>query len=221
MLELPDFSKPFFYENNFNLSSDINRIAKILAHYELFKLSIDIPGSIVECGVFKGSSFIRFASFRELLSNPHSKKIIGFDNFGSFPETKFEQDKKPREKFIQDSSGEGISQEQLMEVLKRKGIEKNVELVKGDVNITIPQYVKDHPHLRISLLNIDVDVYEPTKTSLEFLYPLVVKGGVIILDDYCGLFPGANKAVEEYLGDKKHQIKRLPFCVSPCYLVRE
>ena len=45
MLELPDLSKPFFYENNFNLSSDINRLAKIIAHYELFKLTIDIPGA--------------------------------------------------------------------------------------------------------------------------------------------------------------------------------
>jgi hypothetical protein len=221
MLDLPDFSRPFYYENNFNLSSDVNRLAKIMAHYELFKLSIEVPGDIVECGVFKGSSLIRFTTFRQLLGNPVSKKVIGFDIFGQFPDTEFILDKKPRQKFVADSDGESISEEQLIQVLKHKGIEQNVELVKGDVNVTIPHYVKDHPYLRISLLNIDVDVYEPTKTALECLYPLVVNGGIIILDDYCGLFPGANKAVEDYLKHKKHKIKRFPFCVSPCYLIKQ
>jgi hypothetical protein len=220
MIELPDFSKPFFYENNFNLSSDINRLSKIIAQYELFKLSLDVPGSIVECGVLKGSSLIRFATFRQLLGNPDSKKIIGFDMFGKFPETNFEDDKAPREKFVSDS-GEGISETQLMEVFKRKGIDKNIELVKGDINITIPQFVKENPYLRISLLNIDVDVYEPTRTALESLYPCVVKGGVVILDDYCGMFPGANKAVEEYFKDKQIKIRKFPFCVSPCFAVKE
>src|SRR6476619_181943 len=183
MFELPDLSKPFLYENNFNLSSDINRLAKIIAHYELFKLTIDIPGAIVECGVFKGSSLIRFTTLRQLLCNPLSKKVIGFDSFGKFPETDYKDDKKAREIFITDSGVEGISEEQLM---------------KGDIKVTVPAYIKEHPYLRISLLNIDVDVYEPTKTALEFLYPQVVKGGIIALDDYCSIFPGANKAVEEY-----------------------
>jgi hypothetical protein len=124
MLELPDLSKPFFYENNFNLSSDINRLAKIIAHYELFKLTIDIPGAIVECGVFKGSSLNRFTTLRQLLCNPLSKKVIGFDSFGKFPETDYKDDKKSREKFITDSGDEGISEEQLLKVLRHKGIEK-------------------------------------------------------------------------------------------------
>lgn len=220
MLDLPDFSKPYFYENNFNLTSDVNRLAKIMAHYELFKLSVDIPGAIVECGVFKGSSLIRFTTFRQLLTNPMAKRVIGFDNFGMFPETNFKEDMKPRKKFIIDS-GEGISKQQLMKVLKNKGIEKNVELIEGDVNKTVPQYIKKNPHLRISLLNIDVDIYEPTKTALKILYPRVVKGGIVILDDYCSIFPGANKAIEELLKDQIHEIKKLPFCVSPCYLIKQ
>ena len=221
MLEFPDLSKPFFYENNFNLSSDINRLAKIIAHYELFKLTIDIPGAIVECGVFKGSSLIRFTTLRQLLCNPLSKKVIGFDSFGKFPETDYKDDKKSREKFITDSGEDGISEEQLMKVLRHKGIEKNVELIKGDIKVTVPAYIKEHPYLRISLLNIDVDVYEPTKTALEFLYPRVVKGGIIVLDDYCSIFPGANTAVEEYFKGKKYEIKKLPFSVTPCYMIKK
>lgn len=221
MIEMPDFSKPYFYENNYNLTSDVNRLAKVLAHYEIYKLQHDVPGAIVECGVFKGSSLIRFTTMRHLMGNPVGKKVIGFDMFGEFPETKFDADQKSRQKFITDSGEQGIDEDQLMKVFKHKGIDQNVELVKGDVNITVPEYLKKNPELRISLLNIDVDVYEATKTCIESLYPHVVKGGVIVLDDYVSTFPGANKAVEDYLRDKKVDIKRFPFSVTPCYFVKQ
>ena len=54
MIELPDFSKAFDYENNFYLSCDVQRMSKVLAHYELFKMTKDLPGSIVECVFSKG-----------------------------------------------------------------------------------------------------------------------------------------------------------------------
>lgn len=221
MIELPDFSKSFQYENNFYLSSDVNRMAKVMAHYDLFKHTIDVPGAIVECGVFKGASLVRFAAFRQLLTNPLAKKIIGFDVFGEFPETDFEADKKWREKFVTDSGEQGIGVEQLLEVLKHKKCDENVDLIKGDVIKTIPEYLKKHPELKISFLNIDVDVYEPTKAVLENLYPLVSKGGVILLDDYANVFPGANKAVDDYFKDKDVTIKRLPYCVTPCYIIKK
>ncbi len=221
MIELPDFSKPFYYENNYYLSSDIYRMAKVMAHYDLFKMTVDIPGAIVECGVFKGASFVRFAAFRQLLGNPNAKKMLGFDAFGHFPETDFENDQKWREKFIADSGEEGIGDDQLMEVLRHKKCDVNVELIKGNVVKTIPDYIAKHPELKISLLNIDVDVYEPTKAVLEHFFPLVSRGGVILLDDYANVFPGANKAVDEFFADKDVEIKRLPYAVTPCYVVKK
>ncbi|MBD2703681.1 class I SAM-dependent methyltransferase [Spirosoma sp. BT702] len=221
MIQLPDFSRSFEYENNYYWSSDVNRMAKVMAHYELYKQTIDVPGAIVECGVFKGASLIRLATFRQLLNNPAAKKIIGFDAFGPFPETEFADDKAWREKFISDSGDEGIDTEQLMTVLHHKGIGQNVDLVQGDVCQTIPSYLEKHPELRISLLNIDVDVYEPTKAVLEHLYDRVLPGGVIMLDDYANVFPGANAAVEEFFKDKSVEIKRFPYAVTPCYLVKK
>ncbi|GAB4027507.1 TylF/MycF/NovP-related O-methyltransferase [Spirosoma koreense] len=220
MIQLPDFTRSFEYENNYYWASDVNRMAKVMAHYELYKLTLDVPGAIVECGVFKGASLIRFATFRQLLSNPTAKKVIGFDAFGRFPETEFTGDKVWRVKFISDSGEEGIDVDQLMTVLNHKGIGQNVELVQGDVCETIPAYLEKHPELRISLLNIDVDVYEPTRAALEYLYERVVPGGVIMLDDYANVFPGANAAVEEFLTGKNVLVKRLPFAVTPCYLVK-
>lgn len=73
------------YENGFMLTSAICRMGNILSHYELYKKILNVPGEIVELGVFKGSSFIQFGTFRELLENENARKIIGFDAFGKFP----------------------------------------------------------------------------------------------------------------------------------------
>lgn len=220
MINLPNVNKSFEYENNFYLSSDVTRIAKVIAHYELYKMAKDAPGDIVECGVFKGTSLIRFTTFRYLLENPFSKKIVGFDSFGDFPKTNFPADKKMRQYHIDTAGPQSISKQQLMEVLKHKGIDKHVELVKGDITRTVPKYVKSHPALKISLLNLDVDIYEPAKVILEYLYPRIVKGGVLLLDDY-GVFPGETKAADEYFKDKNIKIRKLPFCVTPSYVIKE
>ena len=213
-------SNPFEYENNFYHTCDTSRIGKAIAHYELYKLSKDIPGEIVECGVFKGVSLIRFAMFRELFSISTAKKIIGFDVFSSFPKTKFSQDQNSRKKFISDAGNTSIKITQLQNILKRKKIDNNIELIKGDITKTVPDYVKKHPELKISLLNVDVDIYEPSVTILENLFPLVSKGGVIIFDDY-GVFPGETKAVDDFLKKSKNEIKKIPFSKTPSYIIKK
>lgn len=219
-IKLPDFSKSFEYENSFYLSCGTTRISKIIAHYELYKMTLNLPGAIVECGVFKGASLIRFAVFRELFQNQFSKKIIAFDTFGKFPEADFADDKKPRQKFVDEAGDESISKEQLWKVLDNKGINKSIELVEGNIIDTIPSYLEEHPELRISLLNLDTDLYEPAVTILEGLYPRIVRGGMLLLDDY-GIFPGETRAVDEYFKNMDVKIRKLLFCMIPCYIVKQ
>lgn len=170
-----DTDKAFEYENGFYLTSNINRLGKEITHYELYKMITNLPGDIIELGVFKGTSLIRFATYRELLENVNSRKIIGFDSFGEFPKTNYEEDKLLRQNFI-DSAGSSLSVNDLEECFKHKGI-KNVELVKGDILKELPLYIKNKPQLRISLLHIDTDIYEPAKMALEILYDKIVGGG--------------------------------------------
>lgn len=219
MIKLPNFKNSFYYENNFYLSCDSSRIGKFMAHYELFKMSIDKPGSIIECGVFKGISLIRFATFRNLL-NKKSKKIIGFDMFGRFPETKFVRDQKLRKKFIKDAGINGISKKQLLQTLKRKKLDEKIELIQGDVTKTIPKYIEKNPKLKISFLNLDTDIYEPAVTILEYLYPKIVKGGILLLDDY-GVFPGETKAVDEYFAKNNIKINKFSFSKTPHYIIKK
>ena len=53
MIDMPDFEKAWDYENAFYLTCDTTRVSKIIAHYELYRMALDIPGAIVECGVFR------------------------------------------------------------------------------------------------------------------------------------------------------------------------
>ena len=219
MIELPNFEKAFEYENNFYLSCDITRISKILSHYEIYKMIKEVPGEIVECGVFKGASFLRFAMFREIFGNPFSKKIIGFDTFGKFPETNFQDDKKARNKFIDSAGEDSISKDQLFQILNQKNLNRHLNLIEGDITKTVPDYVKTNPELKISLLNLDTDIYEPAVSILENLYPRITKGGILMLDDY-GTHPGETKAVDEYFQNKNIEIKKFPFAMTPCYIIK-
>ncbi len=216
MIKLPNFHKPFDYENNFYLSCDNSRIGKMVAHYELFKMSSKIPGCIIECGVFKGASLIRFATFLKLLKS--NKKIIAFDTFGKHTTTKISSDHK-RRKTILSQGKESISEKQLTNILKRKGLEKNIQLIKGDITETVPRYLKLNPKLKISLLNLDVDFYEPSISILKNFYPKLSKSGILMLEDY-GIWDGETMAVNEYFGDKKIKIRKFPFSQTPSYIIK-
>ena len=108
----------------------------------------------------------------------------------------------------------------MQHILKQKKISENVELVKGDITKTIPEYLIKHPRMKISLLNLDVDLYEPSKVILENLYPRLSKGGVLILDDY-NVFPGETKAVDEFFNDKKIKIQQFKYRKTPAYVIKK
>ncbi len=116
---------------------------------------------------------MRLIKFRALFENPFSKKIVAFDTFGEFPEAKYAPDVKKREQFIKEAGSKSITKDQLVSILERLGLYQNIELVEGDILKTVPEYKAKNPHLKISLLHIDVDLYEATSVCLKELYPLV------------------------------------------------
>lgn len=205
------------YENGFYLTSDISRLAKAMGHFELYKRIVGLPGAVVECGVFKATSLVRWATFRELLESPFSRRLIGFDIFGAFPRHEDETDNAFAARH--DSvAGQGLKQQEVEAVLAHKGL-RNVELVPGDVVDTIPAYVAAHAELRIALLHIDVDVYKPSKVALEAFYDLVVPGGVLIFDDY-GTVAGETRAVDELVAAHGLHLQKLPYTHTPSFIVK-
>jgi hypothetical protein len=127
-----DPTKKWDYENGFYLTCETNRIGKFINQLEIYKQITDLPGDILEFGVYKGASIVRLLSFRQLFETEMSRKVVGFDVFGKFPnELELENDRKFVEKF-EAAGGYGIDKEQLEQLLKVKGF-KNFELVKDDI----------------------------------------------------------------------------------------
>ncbi len=199
-------------ENAFHFYSNPSRIRKIICHYEIFKKSEKIPGSIVECGVFKGNSFFRFLIFRDLIFNQKKikKHIYGFDVFGKFPNQKNKKDNK----FALDHNkriGLGLNYNKILNNLKKKKL-KNFTLIQGKIEDTAKTFLKKKKNFKISFLHLDLDVYQPTMSALENFYDKISSGGVILIDDY-GQVEGATSATNKFLKIRsiKSKIKTLKF----------
>ena len=123
MIKLPKFTSQNMYdaETHYNLFMNEERFSKLLIHYEIFKKVKKMDGAIVECGVFKGTSFSRFAMLRELIGNPKKNKLIAFDVFSdSFPNTKYVNEKKQRAHWLKTAGGSSIATSQLNKIFKKK-----------------------------------------------------------------------------------------------------
>lgn len=79
-----DTEKAFEYEKGYYATATEARFGKFLVHYELYKKVINLPGAIVECGLFKGNSFYILAHFRDLLESRYSRKLLASIFLGHF-----------------------------------------------------------------------------------------------------------------------------------------
>jgi len=109
--------------------------------------------------------------------------------------------------------------------LKQKGIE-NYLIVKGDAVKTIPKFKKENLGIKISLLNLDIDFVEPTLVVLKNFYDSVLKGGIILFDNYAGVgnsgkyLHGDTSAIDKFFKNRKEKIKKFPFRAQPCYIIK-
>jgi hypothetical protein len=207
------------YENGFHWFSEQSRINKILAHYELYKMILDLPGDIFELGVFKGASLIRFLNFRALLESEDSRRVIGFDVFGQFPREglSLSDDLTFIDRF-EGTGGDGVSKEQLDSILRNKSF-RNYQLIKGNIFHTIPEYLRTFPYTKLSLIHLDMDVKEPTEFALEILFERLVPGGLLVIDDYNAV-SGATDAVDLFIRRNSLHLKKLPNYRVPSYIVK-
>ena len=97
-----------------------------------------------------------------------------------------------------------------------------MSLIKGDAIETIPTFINEHPHLMVSLLYLDFDLYEPTKVAIENFMPRMPKGAVIAFDELDNpLWPGETQAMFEFCRDYHLRIERLPYDPYVGYAVIE
>lgn len=210
--------------NQFALWGKLDRYTKMLARYELFKLIADKPGDIVEGGVLKGTGVLFWAKLIQIFNPQSRRKVVGFDTFAGYPETATHaHDRKTAKEFrsMQIQKDEQVSTETILNIAKEQGLDHRVELVQGDAVTTVVDYVKDNPGFRVALLNLDFVLYEPTLAALKHLYPSVVPGGVIALDEYGVRNTGESDAVDEILEGRPVDLRMFPWSKSPtAYFVK-
>ena len=206
-------------------------LSRFLARYELFKLQMDIKGSIIECGVHKGQGVMAWAKLSAALE-PYcfDRRIIGFDTFEGFPNIQDDDLSTGESRNNDKNTVGGFKEENIYEELQLliKEYDENrflnqfekVFLVQGDAAETIPQYVEDNPHLLISLLFMDFDLYEPTKIALKKFLPRMCKGYLLAFDEINNpWWPGETKALLEEVNIRDYQINRFNFDPSISYII--
>ena len=189
-------------------------LKRFLALYELFKLVLPIKGSIVECGVYKGFSLMALAKLSTMLEPENlTRRIYGFDTFEGFRSISERDEnpiKKPEESdFFTDSFDEINALITEYDRDRFLGHIEKVRLVMGDVTDTIPNFISNNPHILISLLFLDMDLYEPTKAAIENFLPRIPSGGIIAFDELDNpLWPGETLALLETVGLKRFALRR-------------
>jgi O-methyltransferase len=157
--------------------------------YSLARQAIFLEGDFWECGVYRGGTAAMFA--RYLALSKSSKKLHLFDTFSGMPGV----DEKL------DLHRSGDFHETNLETVKSniKGVEQCV-FHPG----FIPQTFVGLENEKISFAHIDVDLHDSVLDSIKFIYPRLVPGGFIVLDDY-GIIscPGARKAIDDFFGGSR------------------
>jgi hypothetical protein len=189
-------------------------LKRFLAMYEIFKLALPVKGSIVECGVFKGFGVMSWAKLSAMLEPENlTRRIYAFDTFAGFPSV-HDKDKTG----VADVTPGGLfadSHDELQALITEYDRDRflghidKVHLIKGDVVATIPPFLEAHPHLVVSLLFLDMDLYEPTKAALAHFVPRMPRGAVIVFDELDNpMWPGETVAALEELGFGRLALRR-------------
>jgi len=162
----------------------------------------DIDGAIVECGVGQGRGLAMWTSLS--LLEPRERQIWAFDSFEGFPKLsdkdqaspEFEADLAEYKKFtvlyvLNTLQQFGIS---------RSDIDRRIAFAKG----FIPESLSFYDEKPVALLHLDLDIYEPYKTALEFFWERLAPGGIVAFDEYnkaldVHKWPGAQCAINEFL----------------------
>lgn len=174
----------------------------------------ELPGCIVECGVWRGGMIAGLGKVLGL-----EREYFLFDSFEGLPPAK-EIDGKAAQDWQQDIDSPiyydncSASPDFARRAMALAGINR-FHLVKGWFNETLPKFAPPEP---IALLRLDADWYDSTMVCLELLFDHVAPGGLILLDDYY-TWDGCSRALHDFLSHRS-AVERIRSIGQICYLVK-
>jgi hypothetical protein len=207
------------WNHQFQVYLKRHNIMRILYYNELYQKIIGIPGDILDFGVHYGASTSLLLNFRGIYEPYNvSRRIWAFDTFeglrgvvGKDPNSRDGSYSVPTsyENVLQEILGihEGFSP---VSHLQRFGI------VKGDARQTFRKWLDENPGTLISLLHLDMDLFEPTAEVLELAKPRLTQGSLVVLDELTAkFFPGEAEALMKVVGVENIALRRSifqPYC---------
>jgi O-methyltransferase len=194
---------------------NIGNVGNVVYWNYFFNLISNVKGDIVECGIGRGRSLLVMASLNKILFKENERIIYAYDSFEGFPEpTVFDESPRNPKKGEWSHSPSGkykYNIEFMKRIMSEADVnpDSNIVFGKGFFSDTLPR----HPANPIAILHVDGDLYKSYIDTLENLYDKVTKGGVIVFDDFIHgrdkneSWPGARKAVKDFLGERFNDLK--------------
>lgn len=185
--------------NDFTANAAYKRLIKALFLCKYFIYASKLEGNILECGVLRGfSSYLLMLLNQKISNNIMKKKFYLIDSFEGLGEI-LSEDNPEESKIHRHKKGDLKADFKSVQNLFSNF--KNVKILKGWIpNI----FNKINSNDQYCFVHLDVDLYKPTIDSLNYFYNKIVKGGLIITDDYLSeFFPGNRKAWNEFVKNKQ------------------
>ena len=197
-------------------------LVKFIVMHELYERIREVPGAVVEFGVWWGQNMVLLENLRAI-HEPFNKQrpIIGFDTFSGYANF---SDKDRKEGALSDGTyatpkaykkylARLLSVHEGSNVLGHS--RGNHRLVEGDIEKTVPKYFTDHPETIVALAYFDIGLYQPTRAALAAIKPHLVPGSVILFDELTWQgAPGEAIAFMEILKDARYRIEKCRFYPS-------
>ena len=189
-------------------------LARFLALYEAYKMTLQLAGHIAEAGIWKGTCTIFFAKLTRMFEPDSNTLVHGFDWFkGARPQG---DEAKLVEQGLYTAPFEWVAK-----LVSVQGLGDVIRLHNLDLEQDLPEFFAVHPHLQFKLLFLDCGLYKVVRACLENFWPRLIPGGVLVLDNFNHeTSPGETRAVRELLPGKS--IRSFGFAHQPtAYLIKD
>ena len=152
--------------------------------FNLYSSVQNVPGHIVELGVGAGRNAILFGNLLRFTSQSGNSRYFGFDTFGSYTEEDLKDNPS-----LDPNKWKKNSYDYVLKRLKNHNLNSTCHLIPGDIRSTLPTFLNKTDHLRYSpegfysrLIYIDTSAYKPALLAIQLLYPTLVPGGILCVD---------------------------------------
>ena len=197
-------------------STPLHRRDRFFSLVQLFRKTLALEGMVAECGCFRGlSSYLLCSTLQQADAAFDGRGYRIFDSFAGLSAPS-------QEDAIE---GEGAQVGRLRHMTRAGNFAASLDKVKAALSAFprieyfpgwIPAAFPKEDGVRYRFVHVDVDVYKPTRDSIEYFYPRLVPGGMIVCDDYN--WPGARQAIEEVCARVGVEFATTPY--TQAYIVR-